>query len=227
MGLGSSAGGLKRSMSTGADTIGSQAGTVTMKTAPTTPIAAPSLTLPSVSASTSTSSGGEEYFSAASSINTGSPIEASLSRRRGPPSPLPLSLPSAVDETSAKLNQLDLDEKPLPSLPLPPPSLPSPTLQVAATKSQLSAREPALVKRSPPISLSDLHASVGSYVAGYLSHWMYVFGCEWETVGRALFDVVDQEETSKLGPDAEEKDRAEEAFWRWAVEQRQQSGECS
>jgi hypothetical protein len=55
---------------------------------------------------------------------------------------------------------------------------------------------------------------------------MYVFGCEWETVGKALFDVVDQEELSKLGPGAEEQGRAEEAFWRWAEEQRQQSGEC-
>lgn len=123
-----------------------------------------------------------------------------------------------------KLNDLDLDAKPLPSLP--PPAQPSPTLQVARSKSQLSTTEPTPVKKLPPISLSDLHASVGSYVAGYLSHWMIVFGCEWETVGRALFDVVDQEELCKLGPVDDGKDRAEEAFWRWVEEQRQQIGEC-
>ncbi|KAJ2919560.1 hypothetical protein MD484_g844, partial [Candolleomyces efflorescens] len=227
MGLGLSAGGLKRSMSTsGAETTGSQMGPVTMKTAPSTPVPAPALALPSLSASTSTSSGGEEYFSAASSISsTGSPIEVpSISRR--PPAPLPLSLPPAIDQTFSAGGKVELDEKPLPSLPFPPPPLPSPTLQVARTKSQLFAKEPTPVKKSPPIPLSDLHASVGSYVAGYLSHWMYVFGCEWETVGKALFDVIDQEEAAKLGPGAGEESRAEEAFWRWAEEQRQQSGEC-
>jgi hypothetical protein len=78
--------------------------------------------------------------------------------------------------------------------------------------------------------LSELHGSPGSYVAGYLGHWMFVFACEWDTVGKALWDVVKVNrglaDIAQKEGEAEEDDdeRLEREFWDWtssvwAVEQ--------
>ncbi|KAF6750362.1 hypothetical protein DFP72DRAFT_910896 [Ephemerocybe angulata] len=89
--------------------------------------------------------------------------------------------------------------------------------------------------------LSDLHASPASYVAGYLGHWMFVFACEWDTVGRALWHIVKAqrrldegaelghgeggtEEIVKEEVEEENDPMLEKAFWNWvknvwAVEQ--------
>ncbi|KAJ3520608.1 hypothetical protein NMY22_g12675 [Coprinellus aureogranulatus] len=82
-------------------------------------------------------------------------------------------------------------------------------------------------------SLSELHASAASYVAGYLGHWMFVFACEWDTVGKALWDVVKVqrglgEVKRKSEEESAEEDESDEylekEFWSWtsnvwAVEQ--------
>ncbi|TFK19638.1 hypothetical protein FA15DRAFT_674230 [Coprinopsis marcescibilis] len=80
--------------------------------------------------------------------------------------------------------------------------------------------EPLSLDGNPPVvspsgsTLSELHAGVGSYVASYLAHWMFVYGCEYETVGKALWDVVlcSQRGGALKGEDSVS---AEEAFWVW------------
>ncbi|TEB33889.1 hypothetical protein FA13DRAFT_1812454 [Coprinellus micaceus] len=78
--------------------------------------------------------------------------------------------------------------------------------------------------------LSELHGSPGSYIAGYLGHWMFVFACEWDTVGKALWDVVKVNRglgdiTQKREGEFEDDDEhLEKEFWEWtsnvwAVEQ--------
>lgn len=92
-------------------------------------------------------------------------------------------------------------------------------------------------------TLSALHAHAGSYVAGYLGHWMFVLGCEWDTVGRALWDIIVAQKALESGEDskggkacngeeeeAEEDPHLEKAFLNWianvwAVEQAQRDDE--
>lgn len=70
-------------------------------------------------------------------------------------------------------------------------------------------------------TLSEIHASEGAYVASYLAHFMFMFGCEYDTVGKALWDVVLCSRRSNpdlLAEGKEEKRDVDEAFWAWVKE---------
>lgn len=123
------------------------------------------------------------------------------------------------------MSALGLSAPPTPSTPTPshvrPMSLVDVQDQLASTLEEEATAQPAKevgklnsVTSPSGSSLSDLHASTGTYIASYLSHWMFVLGCEYETLGKALWELVQLRGRSDDGEEQEDVD-VEDAFWVW------------
>ncbi|KAG2005507.1 serine/threonine protein kinase [Coprinopsis cinerea AmutBmut pab1-1] len=152
---------------------------------------------PSLSRSVSAS------HSSRGTITPSTSVPSTPSTAVGPSAPPPVLSPPTLSSSPQPM-----DEAP----PAPPSSTEKASKQAEPPSPVVQATKLKPVTSPAGSTLSDLHGSVGAYVASYLAHWMFVFGCDYQTVGKALWDVVLY---ANLKDDEEGAVDVEDAFWVW------------